>query len=325
LGNYSILTRYLSPFLVVPCHFEVFISDMALLSFFDNIKITTGKPLDSRYLNLESRPYSGTSEVNATIPIQQRYIGLTTNINNAEYWYATGVTNSDLIVKSASLSLNDSLNFWKTSGITTIISSVTINGNTNTGILLQTTNGTTNHLSGLSIQPTSISMFEGVIGARRSLNFNSSQQGIQVVDQLHSKGMVYNADYSVNYTDRSLIDKGFAKTQLIDRTTIAYSSSTINLNLDSLEQKRFIISNISGDVTLSFSNITNVDFFSVDFSASTTVNITMPSTVRMQSYEVNNGRWNATTRVITVSAGLYTLTFSYDGSLYRVNCSDQYI
>lgn len=68
----------------------------------DNIKVNAGKPLDTKYLNTTNLPYTSISEVNSVIPVPERSIGLTVNINNDEYWYATGVTDSDLVLKNTS-------------------------------------------------------------------------------------------------------------------------------------------------------------------------------------------------------------------------------
>lgn len=66
----------------------------------DNIQVNAGKPVENKYLNELNASYTGTSQVTSTISIPERYIGLTVNVNNNEYWFATGVTNSDLILKS---------------------------------------------------------------------------------------------------------------------------------------------------------------------------------------------------------------------------------
>lgn len=68
----------------------------------DNIQVNAGKPIESKYLNLLNMPYSSTTEVTNRISIPERYTGLTVNILNDEYWFATGVTNTDLILKTKS-------------------------------------------------------------------------------------------------------------------------------------------------------------------------------------------------------------------------------
>jgi hypothetical protein len=67
----------------------------------DNIKLKAGKPVDERYLNSGNTIYSSISEVNARIPISERHLGLTVNVGYDEFWYSTGVTNTDLILKTS--------------------------------------------------------------------------------------------------------------------------------------------------------------------------------------------------------------------------------
>lgn len=69
------------------------------VAFNDNIKILAPKPLDQRYLNISNVPYISILEVNSTILVSERYIGLTVNILNIEYWYETGTGDGDLVVK----------------------------------------------------------------------------------------------------------------------------------------------------------------------------------------------------------------------------------
>ena len=66
----------------------------------DNIKINAGKPADAKYLNLSNQPYGSTGETNATIPITERYVGLTVNVLGLEYWYKDGVADGDLVLKT---------------------------------------------------------------------------------------------------------------------------------------------------------------------------------------------------------------------------------
>jgi hypothetical protein len=66
----------------------------------DNFAVNVGKPIDSKYLNI-STPWTSIGTANANIPLSYRYIGLTVNINDTEYWYKNGVTNTDLVLKIA--------------------------------------------------------------------------------------------------------------------------------------------------------------------------------------------------------------------------------
>lgn len=73
----------------------------------DNININSPKVLDYRY-----GPWNSISDANTNILSLQRQKGLTIGILNGssvvEYWYCSGITNSDLIIKSPG-SLNDKL------------------------------------------------------------------------------------------------------------------------------------------------------------------------------------------------------------------------
>jgi len=72
----------------------------------ENIKIAAPAPLDKRYLSDRTSlgiqlPYSGVTEVTGAtgIILNERYTGLTVNINGVEYWFKNGITNNDLIEK----------------------------------------------------------------------------------------------------------------------------------------------------------------------------------------------------------------------------------
>lgn len=73
------------------------------ISLNDNILTLAPKPTDFRY-----GPWNSTAQANAQIIIQERYLGLTVGIYSfiassiTEYWYHTGVTDSDLVIKSFS-------------------------------------------------------------------------------------------------------------------------------------------------------------------------------------------------------------------------------
>jgi hypothetical protein len=64
----------------------------------DNFAVNVGKPVDSKYLNI-TVPWASIAAVNSGIPSSYRYSGLTVNILGTEYWYKTGILNTDLIEK----------------------------------------------------------------------------------------------------------------------------------------------------------------------------------------------------------------------------------
>lgn len=78
----------------------------------DNIDVRAPKPADARFgtsISGTTGFYSTVTDANNAIPTYQRYIGLTVGIkvgNNPiqEYWYANGINNGDLVVKSGTVS-----------------------------------------------------------------------------------------------------------------------------------------------------------------------------------------------------------------------------
>lgn len=66
----------------------------------DNIKVNAGKPLDAKYLNGVT-PYVDVAAAIAAIPLAERSIGLTVNVNGDDYWWKNGLTDPDLILKSS--------------------------------------------------------------------------------------------------------------------------------------------------------------------------------------------------------------------------------
>lgn len=78
----------------------------------DNIDVRAPKPADARFgtsISGTTGFYATTSAANAAIPTYQRYIGLTVGIRVGsnpiqEYWYANGINDADLVIKSGTVS-----------------------------------------------------------------------------------------------------------------------------------------------------------------------------------------------------------------------------
>lgn len=112
------------------------------ISLNDNILTLAPKPSDFRY-----GPWSSTTQANDQIVIQQRYLGLTVGIYSflsssiTEYWYHTGITNSDLVVKAFSgtavSNIQSGLNTYTAStiggGVSINVSGLTVDNLTVTG------------------------------------------------------------------------------------------------------------------------------------------------------------------------------------------------
>jgi hypothetical protein len=66
------------------------------------VKVVNPIALDHYYSD-DGTPYVSIAAANTAIPSGIRYLGLTCNINGAEYWYKSGLTDPDLIVKPTDL------------------------------------------------------------------------------------------------------------------------------------------------------------------------------------------------------------------------------
>lgn len=70
-----------------------------MITINDAIQNNSPKSLDAKYLFNGITSYSSLSQVNTKILSVYRSIGLTVNINNVEYWYASGITDNNLVPK----------------------------------------------------------------------------------------------------------------------------------------------------------------------------------------------------------------------------------
>lgn len=68
--------------------------------------VADNSPIDGKYGILDAgvwRPYTGIAEALAELPAGVRYVGLTININQVEYWWKDGITDPDLVLKSSGI------------------------------------------------------------------------------------------------------------------------------------------------------------------------------------------------------------------------------
>jgi len=71
----------------------------------DNIKVGQQLPVDSRYFN-GLLPWASTAAVTTGIPAALRFRGLTVNVLGVEYWWADGISNEQLVIKTVDVTLN---------------------------------------------------------------------------------------------------------------------------------------------------------------------------------------------------------------------------
>ena len=116
----------------------------------DNIQVNLGRPVENKYLEPTlGVPYANVAEVNSTILEALRYIGLTVNVNNEEYWYATGTTDGDLIIKTPDVAASGGLT-GATNGLTTSGADVKLGGDLTENTVIDITGSYTLNISGCS-------------------------------------------------------------------------------------------------------------------------------------------------------------------------------
>ena len=196
----------------------------------DNFKINVGNPIDSRYLASTNLPYVSMAAVNSAIVESQRYVGLTVNINNVEYWYETGVTDGNLIIKDSGLA---------STGVTAAYNGITKEGNavklggTLTGATVFTKSGTGSLLkyagdySG-EFDAQTIPDAEFVTGLT-SQSITSSSNGLTKVDQDIKLGGTTPLDETTNICGGSqVLNLGTAASKLGAFTVNAASAAIIS-------------------------------------------------------------------------------------------------
>jgi len=103
------------------------------------IKLVNPKPVDYFYYESDGTPYDNTTEVTTQVVSASRYIGQTFNVNGAEYWFASGILDVDLVAKGGGGGITTASN-----GLTKVINDVQFGGTLTAPGLL---NGNFNDLS----------------------------------------------------------------------------------------------------------------------------------------------------------------------------------
>ena len=109
-------------------------------------------------------------------------------------------------------------------------------------------------------------------------------------------------------------------------TTVAIAGSgpySLTLDMTSISKKRFNASaTISNDFTLILSNVTNMQVAILDFYCDAEIEITMPETPIDSLMQNNDLRW--VSGVLTLPIGYYQMAITYNGSFFKVSCSDKF-
>lgn len=120
--------------------------------------------------------------------------------------------------------------------------------------LLLSPDGTANHSSGVAITSSSVSLVEGVLGSRRSININPASNGISIIDQEHEKGLVGDADYSSNYDANTYTQKVYVDARALSGTYTPTLTNVANLDGSTAFQCQYTrvgdVVTVSGKVTV---------------------------------------------------------------------------
>ena len=161
----------------------------------DNFAVNTGKPIDSKYLNI-TQPWTSTSAVNSGIPLSYRYSGLTVNIMGTEYWYHSGIADINLIIKNSG-------------------GSSTITGATN-GLGLS---GTNIKLGGTLTGNTIFNGGASSYNLRYAADYSSNYINRSLVDAGYVTGKTNTISLSINnYTGTTIPNTYYNKTQINNYT-----------------------------------------------------------------------------------------------------------
>ena len=211
------------------------------------VRVLNASPVENKYFSNAGTPYTSVSQANTQIASGVRHIGLTVNINNVEYWYENGILDNDLVIKIPDVAEGGAIT-GATNGLTKVSNDVILGGelnqsvalsysgadvmefqidlnndnglktnfnvysSSNTGIFNLYTRASDNVRNAYINGDSSINggldiSYEESIGNKGQLKLN--QSGLAVILNGTVNKFQYDADYSANFTPRSLVDKQY--------------------------------------------------------------------------------------------------------------------
>jgi hypothetical protein len=259
------------------------------------VRVLNPLPVEDKYLN-NGVPYTGTSQVNTLVTSGVRFIGLTVNINNVEYWYATGTSDGSLIVKSPSVVSGGGIT-GATNGLTKTGANVklggTLTGNTTiaaagknliigsssskignyssyiSGNSYINYNDGTNNLS--QFLSSSNAGFQGSFGAHSfNLNYDTTSNGLILAADSNNVALTYNdVTVTLGGTNKFVYaadySANFSKYSLVDKHYVTGLTSTISVPVTgatnglSVQGKNVVLGGtMTGDTTIDGAGFTNL-------------------------------------------------------------------
>ena len=225
-----------------------------------NFGIAAPNPIDDRYLSTRllsgvQLPYSADTEVYSTIVESRRYVGLTVNINNDEWWFKDDINTLVEKIFGGTGDVSDAENglYLIDSGTTVVLggallSGTTISLNSNNFSITGTTASFVMNPAGYSIN---LSICDGtscgVIGVGLNPSLSSCDGTIGTKICLNENGLYYSDDYSTRWDNERYIPDiayvtGYTKcSSNVDTICLITTSGYVTLPTDEI-----ITLNISG-------------------------------------------------------------------------------
>jgi hypothetical protein len=250
------------------------------------LKVLNPLPVDDKYLN-NGTPYANSAAVLAAIPQSIRHVGLTVNIANIEYWFKDGVTDLDLILKSAGFTLvngsgttvnggGDGINWHGTITQNTVITdasgyNISFPGTTGTFEISRTYGIGSGLVTNFSIAPGATTIIEGEFGTQVLVSAFTSTDfdtfSTNTVDDFD--GRIYLAG-SVGEQKILLRAKNIAST--IDSQAVLTKTGYSLTNVSAAYSTSFILDySLPENIKLSWNDVVNGSYNK--FSSSTDVGL----------------------------------------------------
>ena len=186
----------------------------------DNIDVRAPKPADARFGTTISGTtgfYATTTDANTAIPSYQRYVGLTVGIKVGsnpiqEYWYANGITDLDLVLKTGTVS-------GAGNGLTLSSGTINLGGTLTSPTTLTTSSTNTLSLIGLAsistpstfltIDPTGVITMSGYAGVATNILTNlTTDNGLTKTGNNIKLGGVLTANTALTLAGNQLLFSG---------------------------------------------------------------------------------------------------------------------
>lgn len=279
------------------------------IGFNDNIKVLTGKPIDSRYTNVDGDPYIDVAQVYSQIPLAYRYIGLTVFVIDKEYWFKNDI---DTLIEKSGGGGGDTESVILANNITL---SGTEYGNYKSGDTI--VGGTTlqtmfEQMMILTVEPTfDLTPNSQIIEIGNTISFN-----LNSVFNQNDAGVInlYTLDKVYNSVSSNLVSSA---------SIIAYDDTTTQVILEGAELEYTAIVSYDASAILplgSIEDITTITGVRAYFNGSSTDTSTPTTSTQIRALNDSGlNPQNGTTFTINIAVGSTRVVFAYPATLQDVS------